>query len=270
MFTRHGIRLSLKCALTLFLTVVTAAAGTVSPQLASMPPNQPVQVIVQYVPSLIGDLLSPVCGLLNLIQLLPLGELCSTTVSGAINLAQNPNVAHVSVDNTLQSLGTALPVYDFMPEALQPPASTSGLTSGSANMNMGAGVGVAVIDSGIQVNQDLTGTGKGLLGLLNSFPNVSYAESFVSNEGIEDYYGHGTHIAGMIAGNGSNSYGSGYLEDIHGVAPGAHLISLKVLNKNGAADDAAVIKAIDRAIQLKSVYNIKVINLSLGRPIYES
>jgi hypothetical protein len=76
--------------------------------------------------------------------------------------------------------------------------------------------------------------------------------------------GHGTHIAGMIAGNGSNSYEPEYLEDIHGVAPGVHLISLKVLNKNGAADDAAVIRAIDRAIQLKDVYNIKVINLSAG------
>jgi hypothetical protein len=71
-----------------------------------------------------------------------------------------------------------------MPKTLQPLSSTSG----SANMKLGADVGVAVIDSGIQVNQDLTGTGKGFLGLSNSFPNVSYAESFVSNEGVADYY----------------------------------------------------------------------------------
>lgn len=185
-----------------------------------MAPNQPVQVIVQYAPSLVGNLLSTVCGVLNLIELLPAGELCSMTASAAVNLAQNPAVAHVSVNNTLQGLGTALPVYDYMPETLQPLSSTNG----SADMKMGAGVGVAVIDSGIHVNRDLTGTGSGLLGLWNSFPNVSCAESFVSTEGVDDYYGHGTHIAGMIAGNGSNSYGSAFLDNIHGVAPGAHLI----------------------------------------------
>ena len=107
-------------------------------------------------------------------------------------------------------------------------------------------------------------------GLPNSFPNVTYAESFVSGEGVDDYYGHGTHIAGSIAGNGANSYGSAYLHDIHGVAPGAHLINLKALNRNGQANDATVIKAIERAIELKDIYNIKVINLSLGRAIFES
>ena len=87
---------------------------------------------------------------------------------------------------------------------------------------------------------------------------------------MTDYYGHGTHIAGIISGNGSNSSGAAYRHDIHGIAPGAHLISLKVLDHNGSSTDATVIQAIDRAIQLKSIYNIKVVNLSLGRPIYES
>jgi len=124
-----------------------------------------------------------VCGVLNLVELLPSGELCSMTASAAIGLAGNSAVAHVSVDNTLQSLGTALPVYDYMPEALQPLSTTAG----SANTKTGAGIGVAVIDSGIHVNQDLTGTGKGLLGLPESFPNVVFAQSFVSGEGIDDY-----------------------------------------------------------------------------------
>src|SRR5205823_3546528 len=44
----------------------------------------------------------------------------------------------------------------------------------------------------------------------------------------------------------------------------------KVLDKNGVSDDISVINAIDRAIQLKHAYNIQVINLSLGRPIFES
>jgi serine protease AprX len=129
---------------------------------------------------------------------------------------------------------------------------------------------VAVIDSGIHVNKDLIGNGTGNLSLLNLFPNVVYAESFVPGEGVDDYYGHGTHVAGIISGNGANSYGAAFLHDIHGIAPGAHLINLKVLDRSGRSSDSEVILAIDRAIQLRAIYNIKVINLSLGRPIFES
>ncbi len=55
-----------------------------------------------------------------------------------------------------------------------------------------------------------------------------------------------------------------------GIAPKANLIDLRVLDANGASTDSMVIAAIERAIALKSRYNIRVINLSLGRPIYES
>jgi hypothetical protein len=54
-------------------------------------------------------------------------------------------------------------------------------------MNLGAGVGVALIDSGIHVNQDLTGNGTNSHSLANLFPNVSYAESFAPGEGVDDY-----------------------------------------------------------------------------------
>ncbi len=59
------------------------------------------------------------CGTLNLIKLLPLGEVCSMTVAQA-GVGASAVVAHISVDNTLQSLGTSVPVYDYMPETIQP------------------------------------------------------------------------------------------------------------------------------------------------------
>jgi serine protease AprX len=83
-------------------------------------------------------------------------------------------------------------------------------------------------------------------------------------------YGHGTHIAGLIAGNGASSTGSGYTRTFKGIAPGANIINLRVLDQNGAGTDSTVIAAINTAILLKPLFNIRVINLSLGRPMYES
>ena len=80
-----------------------------------------------------------------------------------------------------------------------------------------------------------------------------------------DFFGHGTHVAGIVAGNGALSHGN-----FTGVAPNANIISLRVLDQYGAGTDSTVIAGIHRAIQLKSTYNIRVINLSLGRPVFES
>ncbi|MBV8205203.1 MAG: S8 family peptidase, partial [Acidobacteria bacterium] len=89
-------------------------------------------------------------------------------------------------------------------------------------------------------------------------------------DGTTDQYGHGTHVAGIIAGTGSRSSGAGYSETFSGIAPAAKIVSLRVLDQNGSGTDADVISAINTAIQLKSKYNIRVINLSLGRPVFES
>jgi|SRR5215469_3920656 len=85
-----------------------------------------------------------------------------------------------------------------------------------------------------------------------------------------DQFGHGTHVAGIIAGTGMKSSGSGYIYTFKGIAEGVTLINLRVLDQNAAGTDSQVIAAIDTAIQLKSKYNIRIINLSLGRPVYES
>jgi serine protease AprX len=78
-----------------------------------------------------------------------------------------------------------------------------------------------------------------------------------------DDYGHGTHIAGLIAGNGRLSWGK-----YAGIAPGARLYSLKVLDANGEGYTSDVIEAIDFAAEHPEY--IQIINLSLGHPVYES
>src|SRR6202042_1891200 len=63
---------------------------------------------------------------------------------------------------------------------------------------------------------------------------------------------------------------NGYPAQYIGVAPNANIINLRVLDATGSGSDSQVIAAIQRAITLKSTYNIRVMNLSLGRDIYES
>ena len=121
----------------------------------------------------------------------------------------------------------------------------------------GTGVGVAVIDSGISQSPEFGS-------------RVVYSESFISGLDASDQYGHGTHVAGIIGANGVDSTGSGFTRTFKGIAPNVNLIDLRVLDANGSGTEANVIAAIQRAIQLKSTYNIRVINLSLGRPVYES
>jgi serine protease AprX len=98
-----------------------------------------------------------------------------------------------------------------------------------------------------------------------------YNQNFASGPNtVTDLYGHGTHVAGILAGNGMNSRGTNFRKTFIGIADNASLINLRVLDQNGAGRDSAVIAAIEKAISSKSRYNIRVINLSLGRAVYES
>jgi serine protease AprX len=123
----------------------------------------------------------------------------------------------------------------------------------------GTGIGIAVIDSGVYQHDDLQSADM-------KSSRVVYSESFVPGDSsTNDAYGHGTHVAGILAGNGHDSAGRFF-----GIAPNANIINLRVLDANGGGTDGQVIAGINRAVQLKSQYNIRVINISLGRPVYES
>jgi serine protease AprX len=140
----------------------------------------------------------------------------------------------------------------------------------------GAGVGVAVIDSGVSPHLDF------LTPNCEATSRIEYFEDFVEtkNQQSRDPYGHGTAVAGLVAGNGlckvvsmglnRRSIENASGKRLAGVAPQAKIVSLRVLDDEGVGTDANVIKAIDRAIQLKTRYNIRVMNLSLGRTIWES
>jgi serine protease AprX len=127
----------------------------------------------------------------------------------------------------------------------------------------GAGVGVAVIDSGVSGwHDDLMGRSVYPYGNQRVVKFVDFVNGLPLPY---DDNGHGTHVSGTILGNGYDSFGSQA-----GMAPGAHLISLKVLDASGNGTISNVIAAFDFAIANKSTHNIRVINLSIGARISES
>jgi serine protease AprX len=144
------------------------------------------------------------------------------------------------------------------------------LTTGSLAINQalgltGAGIGVAVVDSGITSwHDDLTTPSSTPYPFGNQ--RVSAFVDFVNGSLFPyDDNGHGTHVAGIIAGNGYDSIGNKA-----GVAPDADLVSLKVLDANGSGNISNVIAALDWVLTNHATYNIRVVNLSVGAAVRES
>lgn len=164
-------------------------------------------------------------------------------------LESDPDVVSVTIDHDLKS-------FDDYTDA----AANVGAAWNSGYD--GTGVGVAVIDSGINDSHpDLKDSNE-------YHSRVVYHQDFTGTPTTNilgaryDLYGHGTHVAGIIGGNGYMSGGQ-----LSGIAPNVNLIDLRALDANGVGTDSTVIAAIDQAIALQSRYNIRVINLSLGRGI---
>jgi subtilisin family serine protease len=120
----------------------------------------------------------------------------------------------------------------------------------------GQGIGVAVVDSGIAPHSAL---GQRVVA------NVSFV---TGDPRVSDAFGHGTHVAGIIAGNPATASGV-TPEYAGGIAPGATLVNVRVLGADGAGFTSDVIAGIDWVVANRQLYNIRVINLSLGHPVTE-
>ena len=97
--------------------------------------------------------------------------------------------------------------------------------------------------------------------------NINFSSS---NQDTNDSLGHGTHVAGIIAGNGSASSGTQLSPHLYGIAPSANLVNVRVLDNQGSGTVSNVIAGINWVVQNKAKYNIRVLNVSLGHPVYES
>ena len=169
----------------------------------------------------------------------------------ALNLA--PDVARIHHDATVGPQPNAAP-----PDPPTSPDQVSGIYPQVVRATKvwqqgitGGGVTVAILDSGIAEDADLVQPDNRLLASVN----------FADERLTSDPGGHGTHIAGIVAGNGSNSGG-----EFTGIAPQANVVDVRVLGSTGSGRISSVVRGIEWVLAHRTAYNIRVINLSFGAP----
>lgn len=163
---------------------------------------------------------------------------------GAVpRVAERPGVRRVLLDRPVRALLDVATPTVRAPRAWQAGARGSGVT-------------VAVLDTGIHPHRDF----------LEPAPRL--VAFFDAVRGRRDFYddnGHGTHVAGIVAGSGVSSGGR-----YAGIAPAAGLVGIKVLDRYGFGRMSTVLAGIEWAVRNRDRYGIRVLNISLGAPAFSS
>jgi serine protease AprX len=189
------------------------------------------------------------------------GRLVRVDASQLAALGSSSVVAAISVNNTMHAEAVdvvSMPAsYDVTSQAgsmYQTARRVGAPTFWDAGIT-GAGVDVAVVDTGISESAF------GLAGRV-----VGGTDTTGAGTPLRDNYGHGTHLAGIIAANSGGAIGSA--ASFNGVAPDARLISVRVADDGGATSTAQVIAGLDWVLANRSAngMNIRVVNLAFGAP----
>jgi len=168
---------------------------------------------------------------------------CSMNLNDINSLSNDPDVEFISFD------GKVFAQLDIVNKSIK--------TNFPKEKNLtGEGVTVAVVDTGFAPHVDLIRPTNRILGF----------KDFVNNRNKPyDDNGHGTHIAGIIAGSGYSSNGK-----YTGIAPSSNLLIVKALDSSGSGSTSDIVSAIQWVIETKDKYNTKILNLSLGTPANSS
>jgi serine protease AprX len=183
---------------------------------------------------------------------------------GAVVAANSAEIAEIAADSAYEHLSgdpfvkVGMSISNQSTAADQVRAGVAGglLGLGAIPGVNGQGIGVAVVDSGISPHA----------ALVNKV--VANVSTIAGDPSVSDAYGHGTHVAGIIAGNSTAARNVTTLFN-GGVAPGVQLINVRVLGADGVGRTSDVIAGIQWAVAHRAQYNIRVINLSLGHPVME-
>ncbi len=228
------------------LVVSSTSAGAGTAWTASRTPTHLQSVIVQARPGQAAAAAAAVRAAGGqVVRALPIVNGFSAKVSAATATALRAagSVRAITPDSAMASASSS-----YSPAV---PGASAAATIHATNLwsagDSGAGVNVAVLDTGVSQVQDLNG---------RVFAGVD-----LSGEGnsLQDSYGHGTVIAGLIAGNGAASGGA-----YPGIAPAANIISVKVAGRSGATDVSQVLAGLQWIGTYAASRNIKVVALAWG------
>ncbi len=237
-------------------TLPSATSSKISPDLQRLilsgNGDTRVKVIVQSNSStsnLLGSLLNTVGGLLvNVLANLNI-RILDVEANSVEVLATDPSVSYISLDAPVRSSGHI--------------TNTTGTQQVRAQKSLlglndtldGSGVTIAILDSGIDTkHKSFATTGK-----------IKFSKDFTGENRTDDPWGHGTHVAAIAAGDGAPTSGA-----YEGIAPGASLVNLRVLDSDGVGRVSTVLAALDWLMANKGNYGVRVVNMSLGTPAINS
>ena len=248
-----------------FATPLAASPANTHPlllELATENPGQMVRVIVQKMPGAQGvealatELGGKVTQDLSIINAFA----AEMSAQAAIKLSRAHTVRWVSLDTAMlqPSYCSQCIVTNNLANAYVRAINADKVWNRSPYIQ-GQGVGIAIVDSGINPSGDFYT----VMGVNRQVANVRFNTDY--NQNTSDGYGHGTHVASIAGGDGSDSNGL-YI----GVAPMANIINVKVSNDDGSAMMVNVIQGLQWILENKDTYNIRVVNLSLNSTVAES
>jgi serine protease AprX len=189
----------------------------------------------------LGDRITQVGGIIR--NHLPIvgGSSARLSVTAIGRLSREPFVSFIQLDKKMKPMGSPGELSNYTQVIHAAEVWAQGIN--------GQGISVAVLDSGVAAADDL------------SLPvsRIVASIDFTGQTASGDPGGHGTHVAGIIAGNGADS-----AQARMGVAPAAKIVNVRVIQSDGTADLSSILAGIQWVVQNKKTYNIRVMNLSFG------
>ena len=172
-------------------------------------------------------------------------------------LAESDDVEFVASDEPVSA------AIDVARRAINEPAP-----SAPEGLLKGAGVTIAMLDSGVAPHPDIQTLIASVDFVENSNPTPVFdlpEDPTLAESASVDPNGHGTHVAGILVGSGNHSLDG----RLAGIAPAASLVSLRVLDEKGEGGTSDMLAALQWVLDHKDELGIRVLNLSLGHPVYE-